>query len=372
MKAYTFYNLQTKVIFISRDAVFHEDIYPFHAVTDPDLIIDPFLDLVLPLIPNLEPPAYSSPPSSSTTSDIPPSSPTVPAPNDTVAPPIRKSTRSTKPPGYLRNYHHHLLHVTDSSNIHSTTPFPRYPITNYISYTSLSPQHRHFALTVSSHIEPSTYHEAQKSQAWCTAMQNELDAMATNNTWTVTPLPPGKHTVGCKWTYRIKYDANGNVERYKARLVAKGYTQQEGLDFSETYSPVAKLVTVKTLLAVAAAHNWNLLQLDINNAFLHGDLFEEVYMDLPLGYQPPSSPTSTSRFVCRLNKSIYDLKQASRQWYLKFSHAILQLGFTTLCSLKALAMRSLPYLCTWMTLSSLAHQCPSSQTSHTSSMIYSN
>ncbi|KAL5579088.1 hypothetical protein UlMin_011530 [Ulmus minor] len=152
--------------------------------------------------------------------------------------------------------------------------------------------------------------------------------METNNTWTVTPLPHDKHTIGCKWIYKIKFKSDGSIERYKARLVAKGYTQQEGLDFVETFSPVAKLVTVKVLLALAASHSWHLAQLDVNNAFLNGDLFEEVYMDLPLGYlRQGESSSSQGKLVCKLHKSIYGLKQASRQWYSKFSQALLKFGF---------------------------------------------
>ena len=114
-------------------------------------------------------------------------------------------------------------------------------------------------------------------------MQAELDALAANNTWSVTALPPGAQAIGCKWVYKIKLKADGSIQRYKARLVAEGFTQQEGLDYFETYSPVAKFVTVKTLQAVAAIQDWCIIQLDVNNAFLHGELYEEVYMQLPLG-----------------------------------------------------------------------------------------
>lgn len=129
---------------------------------------------------------------------------------------------TTRTPAYLQAYHHNLNHVTTHT---PPRQLPLYPINNYLSYTSLPASHQHFALTISSHTEPHTYHEAAQSEAWCKAMTDELSAMAANNTWTVVPLPPSKHTVGCRWTYRVKYDANGSVERYKACLVAKGYTQ---------------------------------------------------------------------------------------------------------------------------------------------------
>nr|KYP56849.1 Retrovirus-related Pol polyprotein from transposon TNT 1-94 [Cajanus cajan] len=154
-------------------------------------------------------------------------------------------------------------------------------------------------------------------------MHEEIQALESNNTWSLISLPAGHHCIGCRWVYKLKHKPGGIVDKYKIRLVAKGYTQQAGIDFSDTFSPVAKLTSIRVLLAVVATKNWCLQQLDVNNVFLNGDLFEEVYMDLPQGYKPP-----THGLVSKLNKSFYGLRQASRQWFCKFSNTLLHHGFT--------------------------------------------
>ncbi|XP_052203988.1 uncharacterized mitochondrial protein AtMg00820-like [Diospyros lotus] len=115
-------------------------------------------------------------------------------------------------------------------------------------------------------------------------MKAELDALESNNTWTLTSLPPSKDPIGCKWVYKIKGCSDGTIERYKARFVAKGYTQIEGLDYHDTFSPTAKMLTVRCLRAIAIANHWTLHQLDVHKTFLRGDLHEEIYMSLPLGF----------------------------------------------------------------------------------------
>ena len=173
--------------------------------------------------------------------------------------------------------------------------------------------------------EPSSYKQASTLLEWKHAMHAELKALEDNNTWTIVSLPDGTNVIGNKWVYKIKYNPNGSVERYKARLVAKGYTQQQGIDYFDTYAPVAKFNTLKLLFCLAAINNWHLHHMDINNAFLHGDLNEDVYMKLPQGYTPKGVIPHNA--VCKLQKSLYGLKQASRQWYAKLSNHLLHNGF---------------------------------------------
>ncbi|GJZ46651.1 ribonuclease H-like domain-containing protein [Tanacetum coccineum] len=153
-------------------------------------------------------------------------------------------------------------------------------------------------------------------------MNKEMDALYENGTWDIVDLPPGRKAIDNKWVYRIKYLSSGAIERYKARLVAKGFNQKEGIDYDETFSPVVKIVTVRCLINLAVQCDWPLFQLDINNAFLYGDLTETVYMKLPDGYFDKND-----KRVCKLKKSLYGLKQAPRQWNAKLTQALVEDGF---------------------------------------------
>ncbi|KAL0297759.1 UNVERIFIED_CONTAM: Retrovirus-related Pol polyprotein from transposon RE1 [Sesamum radiatum] len=150
---------------------------------------------------------------------------------------------------------------------------------------------------------------------------SEINALEANQTWEITPLPPDKMPIGCRWVFKLKLKADGSIDRYKARLVAKGYNQIKGIDYNESFSPVAKSVTVRLFFSIAAASNWHIHQMDVNNAFLHGYLEEEIYMSPPDGYCLPPG------HVCRLKRSLYGLKQASRQWNQEFTTQIVAFGF---------------------------------------------
>jgi hypothetical protein len=137
-------------------------------------------------------------------------------------------------------------------------------------------------------------------------MKKKLDDLHKNHTWDLVDLPQGKSIVGCKWVYKIKTCSDGTVDRYKARLVARDFTQEYGVNYEETFAPVACQSSMHALLVVAASRHWSLSQMDVKNAFLNGDLSEEVYM------QPPYGLSSPLNNVCRLRRALCGLKQAPR------------------------------------------------------------
>ena len=174
--------------------------------------------------------------------------------------------------------------------------------------------------------DPETFSQAiscNESELWYNAMKDELDSMKSNEVWDLVELPKGVQAIGCKWVYKTKRDSLGNIERYKARLVAKGFTQKEGIDYTETFSPVSKKDSLRIILALVAHLDLELQQMDVKTAFLNCDLEEEVYMKQPEGF----SSREGEHLVCKLKKSIYGLKQASRQWYYKFHGVITSFGF---------------------------------------------
>lgn len=160
--------------------------------------------------------------------------------------------------------------------------------------------------------EPKTYDEAIKGDdkdKWFDAMQEEIKAMRTNNTWDIVPLPEGRKAVGSKWVFKLKRNANGDFVRYKARLVAQGYSQKYGVDYNEVFSPVVMHTTFRMLLSVAAKRNLIVQHIDAKTAFLNGNLEETIYMVQPKGFED-----GNEKNVCLLKKAIYGLKQASRSW----------------------------------------------------------
>ena len=315
VKGYKLFDLESRTVFLSRDVVFHESVFPYQNSSEsPNSVTLP-----LPQFQEVQ----SCDDGSDLNISLPPAEPSVESPSSPmqeVAPPPRKSARTRKLPSYLTDYHTSLSHP-HANNV------TKYPIQNYVSTSNLSPAYRVLVASVSSHFEPETYDEAQKHECWQEAMKAEIKALEDNGTWIIVTVLADQHVVGCKWVYKLKQNPDGTMERCKARLVAKGYSQIAGFDFSETFSPVAKQSTVRTFLALAASLNWSLGQIDISNAFLNGDLEEDVYMELPLGYQVEGECVKGSRKVLKLQKSLYGLKQASRQWNIKLTTALIEDGF---------------------------------------------
>ena len=169
--------------------------------------------------------------------------------------------------------------------------------------------------------KPHIYRKASTDPLWQIVMKEELDVLSKNHTWDLVTLPLRKSVVGCKWIYKIQTRSDGSIKRYKARLVAKSFTQEYGIDYEETFALVACISSIRAPLAVDAANKWDIFQMDVKNAFLNGDLSEEVYM------QPPHGLSINSNKVCYLRRALYSLKQAPRAWFAKFSFTISRLGY---------------------------------------------
>ena len=313
-KGFRLMNLQSKEVFISRDVVFHENVFPFkkehpvntQAVAPPhqEVTAHTYNDDVF----------CEEPVNQGSTGGEAEEPGQEEAMNDEETDQfnVRRSSRVTHTPAWMDDY------VTSGK-------------ANAVAIQAVEPQFQCFLSVLEKSKDPVLFKEAVQHSHWVDAMNVELEALEANGTWDVVELPPEKNAISSKWVYKTKYNPDGSIERYKSRLVILGYKQVHGIDFTETFAPVAKLTTVRALLAVIAIQNWYVCQMDVSNAFLNGDLDEVIYMKMPPGYNGIGSRISTtephgwkedSKLVCRLKKALYGLRQASRQWFSKLSFTL--------------------------------------------------
>jgi hypothetical protein len=174
--------------------------------------------------------------------------------------------------------------------------------------------------------DPTSSEEAMRSahsSKWLEAIEDEMRSMSTNRVWDLEEISKGAKTVGCKWVYKMKCDSKGNIERFKARLMVKGFTQREGIDYTEIFFSVSCKDSLRIIMVLVAHYDLELHQMDVKTTFLNGDLLKNVYMAQPKGFVVKGK----EHMVCHLRKSIYRLKQASRQCYLKFDETIRSFAF---------------------------------------------
>ncbi|KAJ1700906.1 hypothetical protein LUZ63_000685 [Rhynchospora breviuscula] len=362
-KGYRCLDLSTNKVYVSRHVQFDETTFPFQqlGLSDPTSISDP----APPTIPLIISAPHSLAASAPSTQTMPTrTNQSVSSTSTTSVPSILQITSAAPtpipvqpiPPAPTSD----PAHTTSTGNVNSdpqpppnipdplpTIPDPQ-PPPNILTHNSLStntlsttaPFHpmttrsrdntrkpRHFpdcvALITTLEPKPTTFVQTNSRIEWRQAMAKEIDALATNNTWTLVPPPTHRLVIGCKWVFKIKRKSDGTIDRYKARLVAKGFHQQEGIDYFDTFSPVVRPTTIRVILSIATSQHWSIRQLDVNNAFLHGDLTERVYMSQPPGFQDKMRPNH----VCLLSKSLYGLKQSPRAWFYKLSTTLVTLGF---------------------------------------------
>ena len=185
----------------------------------------------------------------------------------------------------------------------------------------------HLAYNACQIMEPKTIEEAlasEHSKGWKAAADSEYKSLMENETWELVELPKDRETIGCKWVFKVKHTSEGKVERFKGRLVAKGYAQKYGIDYDETFSPVVRFSSIRSLLAFAVQNNMLIHQMDVVTAFLNGELDEEIYMQQPTGYVIPGK----EHLVCKLKKSLYGLKQSPRCWNKAFRDYMEVIGFS--------------------------------------------
>ena len=219
---------------------------------------------------------------------------------------------------------HHLQRTIDSSQPQGVSRRSGRVIRQPLWYTLLGESFDRIPDELDT--DPCNYDEALKDKdenLWQKAMKSKMQSMHSNQVWDLMEPPEGIKPIGCKWIYKKKRGAYYKVETFKARLVAKGFTQKEGIDYEETFSPVARLKSIRILLSIAAHFNYEIWQMGVKTAFLNGHLEECIYMMQPDGFMEKGQ----ERMLYKLKRSIYGLKQASRSWNTRFDQAIKSYGF---------------------------------------------
>ncbi|WZZ03311.1 hypothetical protein YC2023_089232 [Brassica napus] len=226
--------------------------------------------------------------------------------------PLRRSTRIRKDPSSWVN-----------TRVYYNAQAVEHPSQAVCSFAQYPEEHCAFMVNLDENYIPRSYEEAIMDKEWKESVGAEAGAMIKNDTWYESELPKGKKAVTSRWIFTIKYKADGKIERKKSRLVARGFTQTYGEDYIETFAPVAKLHTIRIVLSLAVNLGWGLWQMDVKNAFLQGELEDEVYMHPPPGLEHLVKRGN----VLRLKKAIYGLKQSPRAWYNKLSTTLNGRGF---------------------------------------------
>ncbi|GJR20593.1 ribonuclease H-like domain-containing protein [Tanacetum coccineum] len=338
-RGYRCLDLSTNKIIISRHVIFDEDQFPFGSMT-PDT--PPSYDFLLPphnthtsqtTHPNnhqLHPPT-AMPPSPTHTSPTQspqaqpqsphhPLTPRTPATHQQIPVPPLSSTHEPTTPSSTPNTHITSPAATAYGNAPTTNT--HHMVTRAKAGISKPLARMNCHATTTSPIPRSHLH-ALRDPNWHKAMVDEYNALISNGTWALVPRPANVNIVRSMWLFKHKFNADGSLSRYKARLVANGRSQQQGIDFDETFSPVVKPATIRTVLSLAVTRDWPIHQLDVKNAFLHGQLSETVYMHQPPGFVDSAHPD----YVCHLQRSLYGLKQAPRAWFQRFASFITRVGF---------------------------------------------
>lgn len=213
-----------------------------------------------------------------------------------------------------------------TNDSHDTTPSPEVlPLLRRSEREKRAPVYYGMSSRVTT-IEPLTVNEALSSpdkEKWLGAMKNEMESLSTSEVWDLVELPKGRNAVGCKWVFKTKVNEDGSLNRFKARLVAQGFSQKHGLDYDQTFSPVVRPESVRTLLALATQKHLKLHQMDVTTAFLNGELHEEIYMKQPEGFVTEGR----EKLVCKLKRSLYGLKQSPRCWNQTLDSELKKMGF---------------------------------------------